>query len=413
MFWKLCEAPFSQGTEEKYFVDDAPQYDSIFTYNTEKNFRNKYGAFDEEPLQIESTKELSFSDKLIEILFVIVSCFSIGVTFPFSLIFCLKFVNDYERMVIMRLGRFKTVRGPGAMIILPLVDNSFRIDTRVTRFELSSFQVITNEHGVFEISVAAFVRCVDPAAACCGIQDREQSLKSLFYTTLYKRFVRRFTDDITNPDKSLRILEKCKEELNSFTKNFGFEVTSLSINQLKMIKEGENPFISVLNTIIKSDVGSQMIGQIGTGLKAYMESNSSNFDSSIMKSPQKAENNFCEQVVHDEELSKLVERINRLCSETLVSNVQKRYKIRCILPSGDVSNIHLDLSHGSGGCQMANSDPYKPDVVISLRKDTLYLLINNEISPISAYINSLIQIEGSVSDAIKLKFLADISKELE
>jgi hypothetical protein len=56
----------------------------------------------------------------------------------------------------------------------------------------------------------------------------------------------------------------------------GIEFTKININQLKVVKQGENPAISLFNAFVKSDAGSQIIGQVGSGLKAYLDANSAN-----------------------------------------------------------------------------------------------------------------------------------------
>lgn len=70
--------------------------------------------------------------------------------------------------------------------------------------------------------------------------------------------------------------------------------------------------------------------------------------------------------------------------------------------------------NGLGGCDWTQNvvDAPSPNVVFTLQKDTLFNIINGSISPFSAYINGLVSINGSISDTMGLKYLAERAKEL-
>lgn len=65
-------------------------------------------------------------------------------TMPFSLLWCFKVVQEYERAVIFRLGRLRTggARGPGTFFILPCVDNYCKVDLRTVSFDVPPQEVI-------------------------------------------------------------------------------------------------------------------------------------------------------------------------------------------------------------------------------------------------------------------------------
>lgn len=74
----------------------------------------------------------------------------------------------------MRLGRAQKVRGPGTVFVFPFIEKATRIDVRVISVELPSFQVITNDRGLVEASIVVFFKVIDPMAAYCGVQNRDQ-----------------------------------------------------------------------------------------------------------------------------------------------------------------------------------------------------------------------------------------------
>ncbi|KAL3316972.1 Stomatin [Cichlidogyrus casuarinus] len=80
---------------------------------------------------------------LIGIILLGISYFTILVTFPLSLVFCIKVVAEYERAVIFRLGRILPpgARGPGLFFIVPCMDNIRRVDLRTVTFDVPPQEV--------------------------------------------------------------------------------------------------------------------------------------------------------------------------------------------------------------------------------------------------------------------------------
>lgn len=74
----------------------------------------------------------------------------------------------------MRLGRTKKVCGPGTAFVLPFVEKAIRIDVRIISVEIPSFQIITNDRGLVEISLVVFYKIFDPIAAYCGVQNKDE-----------------------------------------------------------------------------------------------------------------------------------------------------------------------------------------------------------------------------------------------
>jgi erythrocyte band 7 integral membrane protein len=72
-------------------------------------------------------------------------------TFPFgfllSIPYCVKLVKDYERIIILRLGRVLNRNPCGTIFVLPLIDKYFIIDLRLITFNVQPQQVLTNDSG--------------------------------------------------------------------------------------------------------------------------------------------------------------------------------------------------------------------------------------------------------------------------
>uniref|UniRef100_A0A914R1S3 Band 7 domain-containing protein n=1 Tax=Parascaris equorum TaxID=6256 RepID=A0A914R1S3_PAREQ len=61
------------------------------------------------------------------------------------------FVGDFERLVVLRLGRAQRTRGPGATVVLPCIDRCTKVDLRVNAFNVPPMQIITVDRGLVEL----------------------------------------------------------------------------------------------------------------------------------------------------------------------------------------------------------------------------------------------------------------------
>lgn len=114
-------------------------------------------------------------------------------------------------------------------------------------------------------------------------------------------------------------------------------------------------------------------------------------------------------------MDELLHRIQTCCDEQLVNKVKKYYRIKCVNNDGlIIGEFDLNLRDGKGWCDWSDNvlNPIDADVVFALQKETLFLIINNTISPLSAYLNGSVVLSGSVSDAFPLKYLAERAKRV-
>lgn len=70
----------------------------------------------------------------------------------------LQFVGDFERLVVLRLGRAQKTRGPGATVILPCIDTFTKVDLRVNAFNVPPMQIITIDRGLVELGATVFLQ---------------------------------------------------------------------------------------------------------------------------------------------------------------------------------------------------------------------------------------------------------------
>ncbi len=95
-----------------------------------------------------------------------------------------KIVREYERAVILRLGRIVGSRGPGVIYVIPFVEQMYRLDLRTITLEVPSQDVITRDNVSVKVSAVLYFRIVDPNKAVVEVQNFLYATSQLAQTTL-------------------------------------------------------------------------------------------------------------------------------------------------------------------------------------------------------------------------------------
>ncbi|KAJ8985245.1 hypothetical protein NQ317_018275 [Molorchus minor] len=108
------------------------------------------------------------------------------ITLPFSLFWCFKVVQEYERAVIFRLGRLRTggARGPGIFFVLPCLDSYCKVDLRTVSFDVPPQEALTKDSVTVTVDAVVYYRIQDPLNAVVKITNYSNSTRLLAMTTL-------------------------------------------------------------------------------------------------------------------------------------------------------------------------------------------------------------------------------------
>jgi len=100
------------------------------------------------------------------------------------LISALRVLNEYERGVIFRLGRCIGAKGPGLIILIPVVDKMVRVSLRILTLDVPNQDVITKDNVSLKVNAVVYFRVVDPVKAILEIEDYMFGTSQLAQTTL-------------------------------------------------------------------------------------------------------------------------------------------------------------------------------------------------------------------------------------
>ena len=95
-----------------------------------------------------------------------------------------KVMKEYERAVILRLGRLKTYRGPGLIYVIPGIERMLRIDMRTVAMDVPSQDVITRDNVSIKVNAVVYFRVVEPSKAVVEVENYLYATSQLAQTTL-------------------------------------------------------------------------------------------------------------------------------------------------------------------------------------------------------------------------------------
>ncbi|XP_004210345.1 mechanosensory protein 2 [Hydra vulgaris] len=176
------------------------------------------------------TTDFGFCAWVLTILsYIIVIC-----TFPFSLLFCLKIVQEYERAVIFRVGRLLKggAKGPGIFFILPCIDNYSKIDLRVISFDVPPQEILTRDSVTVSVDAVTYFRISNPIASVCNVEDASRSTKLLAQTTLRNELGTKNLSEVLMEREN--ISKNLQHILDHATEPWGVKVERVEIKDVRL-----------------------------------------------------------------------------------------------------------------------------------------------------------------------------------
>ena len=95
-----------------------------------------------------------------------------------------KVLREYERGVIFMLGRFYRVKGPGLIILIPIVQQMVRVDLRTLVLDIPSQDLITRDNVSVKVNAVLYFRVVDPQQAIINVENFMEATGQMAQTTL-------------------------------------------------------------------------------------------------------------------------------------------------------------------------------------------------------------------------------------
>jgi regulator of protease activity HflC (stomatin/prohibitin superfamily) len=147
----------------------------------------------------------------------------------------IKILNEYERGVIFRLGRVIKAKGPGLIILIPLIDRMQKVSLRLVAQDVPSQDVITRDNVSVKVSAVIYFRVTDPVKAIVSVENYLYATSQLSQTTLRSVCGQAEMDDLlAERDK---INAHIQEILDRHTEPWGIKVTVVELKQIDLPPE--------------------------------------------------------------------------------------------------------------------------------------------------------------------------------
>ena len=144
----------------------------------------------------------------------------------------IKILPEYERGVIFLLGRFWKVKGPGLIIVIPVVQRMIRVDLRTIVMDVPSQDVISRDNVSVKVSAVIYFRVVDPEKAIIQVENRVEATSQLAQTTLRSVLGQHELDDMLAEREKLNT--DIQNILDQTTETWGIKVTNVEIKHIDL-----------------------------------------------------------------------------------------------------------------------------------------------------------------------------------
>ena len=147
----------------------------------------------------------------------------------------IKILPEWERGVVLQFGRCVGIRGPGLIIIIPVVEKVLRVDTRTVTMDIKPQDVITLDNVSMKVNAVIYFRVVEPEKAITQVEDFYFATSQLAQTTLRSVLGQHQMDDLlSRRDKINRTLQ---EILDKATEPWGIKISVVEVKHIDLPKE--------------------------------------------------------------------------------------------------------------------------------------------------------------------------------
>ncbi|CAF0956441.1 unnamed protein product [Rotaria sordida] len=155
-------------------------------------------------------------------------------TFPFSLFVTIKVVQEYERAVIMRLGRILPggAKGPGLFFILPCVDMIIKVDLRTVTFDVPPQEILTRDSVTVSVDAVVYFRIFNPVISVTNVENSRVSTQLLAATTLRNILGTKTLQEILSDREN--ISHSMQTHLDEGTDPWGVKVERVEIKDVRL-----------------------------------------------------------------------------------------------------------------------------------------------------------------------------------
>jgi regulator of protease activity HflC (stomatin/prohibitin superfamily) len=144
--------------------------------------------------------------------------------------FSIRIVREYQRLVLFRLGRMVGTRGPGLVLLIPVVDRPVTVDLRELYLEIPRQTAITEDNATITIDFIIFYKVMDPVMSVVQVQYFAGAAQNIAATTLRSVVGDMNLDEVLSKREEMNELLRVK--LDDVTERWGVKVTNVEVREI-------------------------------------------------------------------------------------------------------------------------------------------------------------------------------------
>ena len=144
----------------------------------------------------------------------------------------IRILREYERAVIFRLGRLIAVKGPGLIILIPVIDRMIKVSLRVIPMDVPPQDVITRDNVSVKVNAVVYFRVVDPDRSVVNVEDYLFATMQMAQTPLRSVVGQAELDELLSNREKLNL--EIQEILDKATDPWGIKVSTVEIKDVDL-----------------------------------------------------------------------------------------------------------------------------------------------------------------------------------
>jgi regulator of protease activity HflC (stomatin/prohibitin superfamily) len=141
-----------------------------------------------------------------------------------------KIVKQWERGIVLRFGRYASIRSPGLNLIIPYSERMIKVDTRVETMVVEPQEVITKDNVTVQVDAVLYFQVVNPEDAVMKVMDYEKATTQISLTTLRSVLGQSELDELLSHRD--RINERLQQIIDEHTEPWGVQVTAVEVKDV-------------------------------------------------------------------------------------------------------------------------------------------------------------------------------------
>jgi regulator of protease activity HflC (stomatin/prohibitin superfamily) len=150
----------------------------------------------------------------------------------FILFSTFKILNEYERGVILRLGKFSGVRGPGLIILIPGLEKMIKVDLRLVTMDIPSQDIISKDNVTLKVNGVVYFKVSNPERAIISVENYYHATAQISQTTLRSVVGQYELDEILAQRDEIN--SKLQSILDELTGPWGIKITNVELKAIDL-----------------------------------------------------------------------------------------------------------------------------------------------------------------------------------